>query len=399
MLEKLSREDVWNSFFDYRAGLAGGSAGLEELRSFIDSAGYLRVYQEITEGRDFPLPSKSVISKSSSEKKRTVYSYPPEENMVMKLLTYLVLRRYDGLFSPALYSFRPGRCAKDAVRRLISDPAVKNMYSYKADISNYFNSVDISLLQPELEAALEDDRELYEFLSRLLREPCVMDRGKRIYEKKGIMAGTPISSFYANLFLRGLDEYFCEKGIKYIRYSDDIIVFGNSEEDTEEYAGYIREYLSGRGLSVNPQKEVFSSPEEGWSFLGFSYRRGTVDISSVTVKKIKAKMRRKSRALLRWRERNNISGEKAAAAFIRIFRRKLLESPKDNELSWSFWFFSVINTADSLREIDRYAVDCIRYIITGTRRKSRFRVGYEDIKKLGFVSLVNSYYGDKLNRE
>ena len=114
MLEKLSREDVWNSFFDYRAGLAGGSAGLEELRSFIDSAGYLRVYQEITEGRDFPLPSKSVISKSSSEKKRTVYSYPPEENMVMKLLTYLVLRRYDGLFSPALYSFRPGRCAKDA---------------------------------------------------------------------------------------------------------------------------------------------------------------------------------------------------------------------------------------------------------------------------------------------
>ena len=167
----------------------------------------------------------------------------------------------------------------------------------------------------------------------------------------------------------------------------------------EEYAGYIREYLSGRGLSVNPQKEVFSSPEEGWSFLGFSYRRGTVDISSVTVKKIKAKMRRKSRALLRWRERNNISGEKAAAAFIRIFRRKLLESPKDNELSWSFWFFSVINTADSLREIDRYAVDCIRYIITGTRRKSRFRVGYEDIKKLGFVSLVNSYYGDKLNRE
>ena len=217
--------------------------------------------------------------------------------------------------------------------------------------------------------------------------------------EKGIMAGTPISSFYANLFLRGLDEYFCEKGIKYIRYSDDIIVFGNSEEDTEEYAGYIREYLSGRGLSVNPQKEVFSSPEEGWSFLGFSYRRGTVDISSVTVKKIKAKMRRKSRALLRWRERNNISGEKAAAAFIRIFRRKLLESPKDNELSWSFWFFSVINTADSLREIDRYAVDCIRYIITGTRRKSRFRVGYEDIKKLGFVSLVNSYYGDKLNRE
>lgn len=395
MLEELSRKDVWDRFFDYRAGLAGRDPGLEELRRFIGSGGYLRVYGEITRGRDFPLPRKKVISKTSSEKKRTVYSYPPEENMVMKLLTYLVLRKYDGLFSPELYSFRPGRCAKDAVRRLLSDPAVRNMYSYKADISNYFNSVDISLLLPELEAALEDDRELFTFLSRLLREPYVLDGKKRICEKKGIMAGTPISSFYANLFLRGLDSHFSENRIRYIRFSDDIIVFGATRKETEEYAGYIREYLYGRGLSLNQEKEVFCSPEEGWSFLGFCFRQGKVDISPVTVKKLKAKMRRKARALLRWRERNNISGEKAAAAFIRIFRKKLIESPEDNELSWSFWFFSVINTADSLKEIDRYAVDCIRYIITGTRRKSRYRVSYEDIKKLGYVSLVNCYYREK----
>ena len=103
-------------------------------------------------------------------------------------------------------------------------------------------------------------------------------------------------------------------------------------------------------------------------------------------------MRRKAAGLLRWRLRNEVAGEKAAAAFIRIFNRKLLEGPKDNELTWSYWFFPVINTAKSLRVIDNYAQDCIRYIISGKRTKARFNVRYEDIKRLGYRNLVHAYY-------
>ena len=63
-----------------------------------------------------------------------------------------------------------------------------------------------------------------------------------------------------------------------------------------------------------------------------------------------------------------------------------------NELSWSRWFFSVINTDKSLHEIDLYAQDCIRYIISGSRKKTRFRVTYDDMKALGYRSLVHEYY-------
>ena len=103
-------------------------------------------------------------------------------------------------------------------------------------------------------------------------------------------------------------------------------------------------------------------------------------------------MRRKRDSLARWHKRNGIDGEKAAKAFIRIFNRKLLESPRDNELSWSSWFFPVISTSKSLHEIDLYMQDCLRYLISGTHTKSRFNVRYSDLKALGMRSLVNEFW-------
>ena len=42
--------------------------------------------------------------------------------------------------------------------------------------------------------------------------------------------------------------------------------------------------------------------------------------------------------------------------------------------------------------IDRYAQDCLRVLMSGQRTKGRFNVRYEDLKKLGYRSLVHEYY-------
>ena len=392
MLELLQDEQTWQRFYEYKTSLVCRKPFEKELLHFMETRDYLTVCEHIRRGEPFPLPRRAVVNKANSSKKRVVYSYPPGENMVLKLLTFLLLRKYDGLFANNLYSFRPGRSAKDAVRRLTANRELQNFYAYKVDISNYFNSIPLSLLLPQLKEGLAGDPELFDFLSRLLLEPQVLDKGEIITEEKGIMAGTPLASFYANLFLRELDRRFEDRSVPYIRYSDDIIVFAPDRETVSRYAGEICAFLADRGLRVNPDKEVFFAPEEGWTFLGFSYRDGVIDIAPITVGKIKAKMRRKARALRRWCKRNDLEGEKAAAAFIRVFNRKLLEGPVNNELTWSYWFFSVINTTDSLQVIDRYAQDCIRFLISGVHRKSRFRVRYEDMKALGYQSLVHRFY-------
>ena len=171
-----------------------------------------------------------------------------------------------------------------------------------------------------------------------------------------------------------------------------MILFGENEDVCRERAAEIRASLVGYGLTMNPDKECFSSPDQGFIFLGFSIVGKRVDIAPATLKKLKGKMRRKRDGLARWHKRNGVEPRKAAAAFIRIFNRKLLESSEGNDLSWSSWFFSVINTTESLHLIDQYAQDCIRYLLSGSHRKSRFEVSYEDLKALGYRSLVHEYY-------
>lgn len=392
LLDKLSDGSVWESFYKYKCGLVCPKNFTSELRRFIDEKRYIPVCSEIYGGERFPLPKKSIISKMSSTKKRVVYTYPSDENTVLKLLTYLMLRKYDGLFCDDLYSFRPGKTAKDAVRRLMRVKGLSEMYSYKVDISDYFNSVSVDALIPMLESALADDKRLFEFISSLLLEPNVIEKGEVHTQRKGIMAGTPISSFLANLFLSELDRYFYDNGVVYARYSDDIILFAPTNEECVTHAEKIRAFLADHALTVNPKKECFASPDEGFTFLGFYVRGKVIDIAPATVQKLKNKMRRKRDSLARWKKRSETDGERAAKAFIRVFNRKLLENAADNELTWSSWFFPIITTTASLHEIDLYAQDCVRYLVSGKHTKARFNVRYDDIKKLGYRSLVHEYY-------
>ena len=129
-----------------------------------------------------------------------------------------------------------------------------------------------------------------------------------------------------------------------------------------------------------------------WTFLGICYRDGVIDVAPASVEKLKAKMRRKTRALVRWQARKGATGVNAAKAFIRVFNRKLFENPVEHELTWVRWYFPLINTADSLKIIDEYSQSCIRYLATGTHTKAAYNFRYEQMKELGYISLVNRYY-------
>ena len=400
IMERLSDPEVWQEYFLYKK--SGGrllNCEEQELENFIREQQYLPVVNRIRSGGTFPPPKKSAISKMNSAKKRIVYTYPPGENQVLKLMTYLLLRQYDGCFSHNLFSFRPGRTPKDAIGHLIRQPGIWGMWSYKADISDYFNSIPVERMLPILQSVLKDEPELFRFLASLLTNPIVIDGGKPVEERKGIMAGTPVSTFLANLYLSELDAHFAAEGRIYARYSDDIILFAKTREDLEEQIRFVSQFLADAGLSVNPAKESRTAPGEQWIFLGFACRGGVIDIAPASLEKLKAKMRRKARALARWRDRKHAPGESAAKAFIRAFNRKLFEGVPEHDLTWTRWYFPVITTADSLKIIDQYAQSCIRTLATGTHTKSAYNFRYEDMKKLGYVTLVGRYYSGQTPEE
>ena len=349
------------------------------------------VCKAIYEGKPMPPCTIHKINKKNTEKKRTVFVFPHAENYVLKLLAYL-LYKYDYLFESNLYSFRQKIGVKQGVVSLIRKIGNQKMYSYKADIHDYFNSVDTDKMVEILKNAITDDPLLVDFIISIITSPYAKDQGKIVSVKKGIMAGVPISGFLADLYLCGLDRWFSSRGILYARYSDDIITFANTREEIEEYEKHIKGYLSEMSLELNPKKEIRTECGEPWEFLGFLVDGKSVDICQSSLKKMKDKMKRKSRALIRWRKRNKKEPRFAVRAFIKHFNNKMYETNEVGELNWCKWYFPTINTPTHLHEIDLYAVECMRYIYTGRHNKSNYNLRYTEIKELGFRSLVNEFY-------
>lgn len=398
LLEQLGDAETWARFYRHKKE-AGHLSPRDEraLLAFVEGERYRETVDKLLRGGVFAPPKKSVISKAHSQKKRTVYTYSREENYVLKLLAWL-LQRYDSAFAPNLYSFRVGRGVKQGVWSIVHTPEIDQMYSYKVDVSNYFNSIDVELLIPLLEHIMGDEPEALAFLIALLRNPFAEENGVLVAEKKGVMAGTPVSTFLANVYLMELDWWFARHRRIYARYSDDIIIFAPSRAQLEEDAGRISSFLARNHLEINPAKEYRTSPGERWTFLGISYFQGVMDISPVSIDKMKGKMRRKARALVRWKIKKQVSGPQAAKGFIRAMNRKFFENPRQDEMTWCRWYFPLINTDQSLRVLDRYMQDCVRYVVTGRHTKANYNFRYDDMKSIGYESLVHHYYRFKTGK-
>lgn len=399
ILEELNNEGQWRRFFEHKKEGGHLSAFLEKrFLDFIDNKKYLPVVDAIQRGESLPLPSLTELNKKHSGKKRTVFVFPEAENMVLKLLAFL-LNKYDNIFPDNLYSFRRDRCVKVAIQDILRSISFSKHYTYKVDIHDYFNSVDTEEILRLLDEHLAQDADALSFIKSILTEPYCLRDGEAVLAKKGIMAGVPISGFLANLYLKELDEWFASRGITYARYSDDIIVFASSEEEIRLYESRIKAFLCQRRLEINPKKEVRTAPGEPWEFLGFSIKQTGVDISTISLEKIKDKMRRKARALVRWKKRKGAEAERAMRAFIRHFNAKFYDNPTQNDITWCRWYFPTITTDESLRQIDEYMLSCIRYIATGRHTKANFNLRYEEIKALGYRSLVHSFYQYKKTGE
>ena len=394
LLDKLSDEKVWIDFYERKVDPAFFRiSDARELFQYVRQKRYLPVVERIRTGEGLSVPLKKRIAKADSLKKRIVYSLPEDEAMVLKLLTWLMIRKYDFFFSDNLYSFRPGYGVKHALKRILNDPESSQYYSYKLDVRNYFNSIDVNLLLPILNDLLKHDTPLYDFLMQQLSDQRVMDEGELIEEKKGVMAGMPYAVFLANVFLTPLDRMFEQiPGVVYCRYSDDIILFSKDKETLEQAKEILHNYLGDYHLEINPSKVIETRPGESWTFLGFECDGKAIDVSKVSVQKLKSKMKRKAKALRRWAEVNGKDGWMAAKAFIKHFNKKLYTSESNCEVNWSWWYFPLITTDSSLKQIDSCMQDCIRYVATGKRTKSRFNFSYEQMKDLGMLSLVNMWY-------
>ena len=397
IISQLDDQAVWEEFLAHRLMKGRFTWPMfSDADDYVADEGYLPVARAFIRGEGPGIPEKKLINKMGTGKKRTVYCYSPEETRVLKLIAYL-LYRYDNRFSPNCYAFRRGVRASDAIFRIRKALRGRKMWAYKLDIHDYFNSISIPILLPKLRELFSDDPLLYVFFERMLTDGRALSDGVVVLENRGVMAGTPTSPFLADVYLMDVDRHFADAGVIYARYSDDIILFAPDRESLEEYKAVLLNYLEEYHLEVNPEKEHLYGPDEPFEFLGFRCHGNAIDISGAVRSKMKGKIRRAARSLQRWRAAKGVDAEQAMKALIRKFNAKFFEGDDPDSLSWSRWFFPVINRTEGLKEIDGYLQQYLRYLSTGRHTKTNFRVRYKDLKALGYRSLVHEFYLYKNN--
>lgn len=392
ILTQLTRQETWEEFLAYRL-MKGRFTWHEfdEADSYVEREEYLPLAKRIVQGEGLGIPQKKIVNKMGTGKKRVVYSFAPEEMTILKLLAFK-LYDYDEWFAPNCYAFRRGMKASDAVFDIIRAIGDKEMWAYKLDIHNYFNSISIEILLPILAEMMAEDLPLYHFFEKMLTEKSVIYNGETILENHGVMAGTPTSPFLANVYLKAVDKYFHDANVTYARYSDDIIIFAPDRETLEEHQRRMADFLKEYQLEINPDKERIYAPDEAYEFLGFKCHGHDIDISEATKKKMKGKIRRATKRLMRWSNKKNMEPEKAMKGLINHFNRVFFENGDTESLTWSRWFFPVINHTDGLKEIDHYLQQNIRFLSTGKHNKTNYKTDYDKLKRLGYKSLVNEFY-------
>lgn len=393
IISQIANEKTWEEYLEFKKEqLSMTKYEIKELEEYVNSKKYMEVAKKIVEGKyQFTIPEKHLINKINKKKKRTVYTFNQDENMILKVISYLFSKKYDKDYCDNCYSFRKKYTVRDAIKRLTTAPNIDELYGYKVDIENYFNSVNVNVLLKKLEQFLDNDEELYLLIQNILKDDKVLFNNDIIQESKGIMAGVPISSFLANIYIQEIDEYFKNENVLYARYSDDIILF-TTRDKLDNYINKLNNMLEINKLTLNQDKIQYIDANEKWDFLGFSYKDGTIDLSDIAKKKIKGKIKRASKKLRRWMIRKDASYERAVKAVIKKFNKKFYEVKNKSDLTWSLWYFPIINTSKGLHEIDLYMQECLRYIRTGKYNKKNYNLKYEELKKLGYKPLVSEYY-------
>ena len=130
LFQDITDEGLWREFLS-RKREQGCLSRREEkdLAEYVENREYLQEAERIRSGKAFPLPVKHLISKTGTDKKRTVYQFPREFNYLLKLAAWRMYR-YDGIFAANLWSFRKGRTVRQGIRQLLSAGAGRRLYSY-----------------------------------------------------------------------------------------------------------------------------------------------------------------------------------------------------------------------------------------------------------------------------
>ena len=284
LLEKVLESENLNRAYK-RVKANKGASGVDGMT--VDEAlPWLKEHREellesIRNGKYKPSPVRRVEIPKDNGGTRKLGIPTVIDRIIQQAIAQVLTPIYEPKFSEGSYGYRPNRSAKDAVLKVKEYADEGYKFAVCLDLSQYFDTLCHELLMNMLREDVKDKR-LIELIKKYLKSG-VMENGIVMKTEEGSPQGGNLSPLLANIYLDKFDREFEGRGVKVIRYADDIILLAKSIRAAERLLRTSTEYLEKKlKLKVNTEKSravsVYSI--QNFGFLALRWEGTEVDVTS-----------------------------------------------------------------------------------------------------------------------
>lgn len=383
MAQILSPSNLNQAYKRVRSNKGSGGVDKMEVESLLD---YLVVHKEeliqsILDGTYRPNPVRRVEIPKENGKMRMLGIPTVVDRVVQQAIAQFLSPIYEKQFSPNSYGFRPKRSAHQALNKCKDHISNGYKYAVDMDLEKFFDTVNQSKLIEILSRTIKDGR-VISLIHKYLHAGVVV-RNKFETTEVGVPQGGPLSPLLSNIMLNELDKELENRGHRFVRYADDMVILCKSKRSAGRTLTNIIPYIEEKlFLKVNREKTAVAYISR-IKFLGYSFyengKSGRLRIHPKSLSKMKERIKE-------FTSRSNGWGDA---------RRK--ETLKEYITGWVN-YFKLADMKTLLPQVDEWYRRRLRMIIwkqwkrIRTRLRNLIKLGIAKYKAWEFANTRKSYW-------
>ena len=370
LLERiLSRENLNRAYKRVKANK--GAPGIDGM-TVEDALPWLREHREelleqIRSGKYKPQPVRRKEIPKPDGGVRQLGIPTVIDRVIQQAIAQQLTPIFEPKFIDGSYGYRPNRSAQQAIRKVKEYAEEGYTTAVEIDLSKYFDTLNHELLMNMVREEVRDKR-VTDLIKKYLKSG-VFAEGLLVKTEEGSPQGGPLSPLLANIYLNKYDQEMTRRGVKVIRYADDIVILAKSKRAGERLLESSKRYLEGKlKLKLNAEKSKVVSVYaiRNFKFLGFALGKGKNGIYIRAHAKSLKKAKQKLKELTSRSQGRNV--------------RVVMRNVKVYIRGW-LGYFGIASMKTTMQEWDGWLRRRIRMYIWKQWKKPKARVG--NLMKLG----------------